>query len=99
MKIINEFTGKFDSTAYKIVQFLRQNRMSGVEDRRCSIGIHEMEIGQTAHIFDGRMFRLDSFFCSDLRCFLGHIGPEAVKRFTEFAKMQRLAQKHNTNYV
>ena len=83
--LISMFTSKFDSTTYAITKFIRSNRLldGGIEKRKCSNVIHDMEINQTAYIFNGKPFELKSFFCSDMRCFLENLDSESVKKFLE----------------
>ena len=89
--LISMFTSKFDSAAYAITKFIRLNRLldGGIEKRKCSKEIHDMEINQTAYIFNGKPFDLKSFFCSDMRCFLENLEPESVKKFLESIKKKK----------
>ena len=58
----------------------------GVEDKKCSIGLHEMQIGDDAYVYDGKSFDLKSVFCSDLECFLENLDESSVRKYIKSTK-------------
>ena len=88
IKIIKEFTVKFDSTVYAITKFIRPNRFldGGVENKKCCTKIHELRLGETAYVFNGEPFGLKSVYCSDLKCFLEKLDSKSVKKYLKSIK-------------
>jgi len=52
IKIIKQFISKFDCIQNHIILFLREYRLAGVENKKCSIEIHDMHIGDTAYVYN-----------------------------------------------
>lgn len=94
IKIIKEFIPKFDSIQNHIIEFIRANRLyeNGVEDKQCCTGLHNMIIGQTAYVFNGEPFGLNSVYCSDLKCFLQNLDESSVKQCHKSIKKKKKKQ-------
>ena len=86
IKIIKEFMPKFDCIQNHIIRLIREYRFPGVEDKKCSTGVHSMKINQTAYVFNGEPFELPSIHCSDLRCFLDNLDDSSVKKYLKSIK-------------
>jgi len=77
---------KFDCIQNHIIRLIREYRFSGVESKKCHAKTHDMEIGETAYIFNGTPFGLNSVYCSDLECFLDNLDESSVRKFIESIK-------------
>ena len=86
IKIIKSFMPKFDCIQNHIIRFLREHRISGVENKKCSTGIHAMKIGEDTYVYNGEPFNLKSAFCSNLKCFLDNLDKSTIYKFIELAK-------------
>ena len=77
---------KFDCITNHIILFLREYRLQGVENKQCHNNNHTMSIGDTAYVFNGEPFGLNSVYCSDLRCFLDNLDESSIKKYRESIK-------------
>ena len=95
LAIIKKFVTKFDSNPNQITVFIREYRLrcAGVEDKMCSTGTHQMHVGQTAYVYNGWPFGLDSAYCSTLNCFLAELDADTVQRYHDQRKRNRVMHK------
>jgi len=89
IKIIKQFIPKFDCIQNHIISFIREYRLAGVEYKKCSMQMHDMCIGDTAYVYDGKAFGLNSVYCSDLECFLDNLDESSVKKYMESEKSKK----------
>lgn len=80
---------KFDCIQNHIIRFIREYRIPRVENRKYSIEIHDMVIGDDAYVYDGKLFGFKSVFCSGLECFLNNLEKSAVNKFVESVKKKK----------
>lgn len=76
---------KFGCIQNHITRFVREYRIPGVENKRCSAELHEMRIGEDTYVYNGEPQGLKSVFCSDLECFLQNLDRTSVARYIESA--------------
>ena len=81
LEIIKSFLVKFDCRQNHIIRFIRKNRLPGVEEKKCSKGVHQMKLGQTAYVYNGKRHGFASAFCSDMACFLNQLDRQTVSQF------------------
>ena len=80
---------KFDCIQNHIIRFIREYRLSGVENKTCCEKTHEMRIDETAYVYNGEPFGLQSVYCSDMKCFLENLDESSVKKFLESVKKKK----------
>jgi len=81
---------KFDCIQNHTVRFIREYRLAGVENKKCSAGFHDMHIGDTAYVYNGESFGLNSVYCSDLECFLDNLDESSVRQYMESKKSKSI---------
>ena len=74
---------KFDCIQNHIIRFIRECRLPGVENKSCCNGTHDMKIGDTAYVYNGEPFGLQSVYCSDMKCFLDNLDESSVRKYIE----------------
>ena len=79
---------KFDCIQNHIIRFVKANRLyeNGVENKLCYNGVHKMKINETAYVFNGDPFGLQSVYCSELECFLDNLDDTSVTKYIESIK-------------
>ena len=87
--IIKQFMPKFDCIQNHIILFLREYRIQGVENRKCSSKIHNMRIGEDTYVYDGEQLGLKSVFCSDLECFLDNLHESSITRHRQLTQKKK----------
>jgi|APSaa5957512493_1039668.scaffolds.fasta_scaffold17649_3 hypothetical protein len=80
---------KFGCIQNHIIRFLREYRIIGVENKKCSAGIHTMRIGENTYVYNGEPFGLKSAFCLDLECFLGNLDKITVQKYIKQTKRKK----------
>ena len=82
IKIIKSHITKFECIQNHIIRFVRNHRIQGVvDDKKCSVGVHELRFGETTYVYDGKIDNLKSVFCSDLECFLDNLDKTVIKKY------------------
>lgn len=77
---------KFDCIQNHIIRFIRKYRIQGVENTKCSSGIHNMRINEVTYVYNGEPHGLKSVYCSDMKCFLENLDESCIKKFLNSIK-------------
>ncbi len=97
IETVKKFMPKFGCIQNHIIRFVRAHRLlDGVEDKKCSMMVHEMRIGGCAYVYNGASLGVKSVFCSDLECFLGGLDRTSVVKFIGDKKMTGKKQSSAT---
>jgi len=84
---------KFECIQNHIIRFIREYRIHGVENKKCSAEVHEMRMGDDAYVYNGVPFDLRSVFCSNLECFLDNLDESSIIRYRESLLSKKKSKK------